>query len=267
MNTLDKICDDKRAHINRNEHFVPQIVLEERAKLQLPPVGFCKAILAKRDLKEPALIAEVKKASPSKGIIRDDFDPVQIASSYQSAGASCISVLTDQPYFKGSDEDLEAVKKNTHIPIIRKDFMLTPYQIVESRSLGADCILLIMAALDDRTVEILYRQATDLGMDVLIEIHDEDELNRAVKLNPMMIGVNSRNLKTLEVNIQTAFELVQKIPSHIIRVAESGISTNAQLQSLFEAGYDAFLVGESLMREDDISKAVRKLLGKSPESV
>jgi indole-3-glycerol phosphate synthase len=267
MNTLDKICDDKRAHINRNEHFIPQIVLEERAKLQLPPVGFCKAILVKRDLKEPALIAEVKKASPSKGIIRDDFDPVQIASSYQSAGATCISVLTDQPYFKGSDEDFEAVKTISHIPVIRKDFMLTPYQIVESRALGADCILLIMAALDDMTVQTLYKTATDLGMDVLIEIHDEDELNRALKLNPMMIGVNSRNLKTLEVNIQTAFELVQKIPANIIRVAESGISTNAQLQSLFEAGYDAFLVGESLMREDDISKAVRKLLGKPPESV
>lgn len=267
MSTLDKICGDKRPHIARNEHFIPQIVLEERAKLQPSPLGFCQAIRAKRDLKEPALIAEIKKASPSKGIIRADFDPVYIASSYQSAGATCLSVLTDQPYFKGSDEDLEAVKNQVHIPVIRKDFMLTPYQIFESRALGADCILLIMAALDDATVKILYKTATDLGMDVLIEIHDEDELTRAVKLDPMMIGVNSRNLKTLEVNIQTAFELVQKIPASIIRVAESGISTNTQLQSLLEAGYDAFLVGESLMREDDISLAVKKLLGKSPESV
>ncbi len=267
MNTLEKICDDKRAHIMRNEHFIPQMVLEERAKQKPLPLGFCHAILAQRDTKKPALIAEVKKASPSKGIIRADFDPVKIASAYQSAGATCLSVLTDQPYFKGTDEDFEAVKTIAHIPVIRKDFMLTPYQIFESRALGADCILLIMAALDDATAQTLYKTATDLGMDVLIEIHDEDELNRALKINPMMIGVNSRNLKTLEVNLQTAFDLVQKIPAHIIRVAESGISTNAELQSLFEAGFDAFLVGESLMREDDISGAVRKLLGKSSESV
>ncbi len=267
MNTLDKICEDKRAHINRNEHFIPQVVLEERAKLQTSPLGFCNAIRAKRDIKQPALIAEVKKASPSKGIIRADFDPVQIASAYQSTGATCLSVLTDQPYFKGTDEDLEAVKNHAHIPVIRKDFMLTPYQIFESRALGADCILLIMAALDDTTAKILYASATDLGMDVLIEIHDEAELERALKLDPMMIGVNSRNLKTLEVNLQTAFSLVQKIPASIIRVAESGISTYAQLKSLFEAGYDAFLVGESLMKEDDISMAVRKLLGKASESV
>jgi indole-3-glycerol phosphate synthase len=267
MNTLEKICDDKRTHVTRNEHFIPQIVLEEKAKLQPDPIGFCHAIRAQRDLKQPALIAEIKKASPSKGIIRADFDPVQIASAYQSAGATCLSVLTDQPYFKGTDEDFEAVKTISQIPVIRKDFMLTPYQIFESRALGADCILLIMAALDDATVQNLYTTATDLGMDVLIEIHDEDELNRALKINPMMIGVNSRNLKTLEVNLQTAFDLVQKIPDHIIRVAESGISTHSELQSLFKAGYDAFLVGESLMREDDISNAVRKLLGKSPESV
>lgn len=267
MNTLEKICEDKRAHIMRNEHFIPQIVLEEKAKLQPSPIGFCRAILAQRDLKKPALIAEVKKASPSKGIIRADFDPIQISSAYQSAGATCLSVLTDQPYFKGTDEDFEAVKTITRIPVIRKDFMLTPYQIFESRALGADCILLIMAALDDVTVQTLYKTATDLGMDVLIEVHDEDELNRAIKINPMMIGVNSRNLKTLEVNLQTAFDLVQKIPASIIRVAESGISTNAELQSLFKAGYDAFLVGESLMREDNISDAVRKLLGKPSESV
>lgn len=261
MNTLEKICHDKRAHINRNEHFIPQIVHTERAKLQPAPLGFCAAIRAQRAAKHPALIAEVKKASPSKGIIRADFDPVRIALTYEQAGATCLSVLTDQPYFKGCDEDLDAVKKSAHLPVIRKDFMLTPYQIVESRALGADCILLIMAALDDATAKSLYQTATDLGMDVLIEIHDEKELDRALLLDPMMIGVNSRNLKTLQVNLQTAFELVHKIPPRILRVAESGISTHAQLQSLFEAGYDAFLVGESLMRETDIAAAVRKLLG------
>jgi indole-3-glycerol phosphate synthase len=267
MNTLEKICDDKRAHITRSEHFIPQIIHEDRAKLQPPPLGFCDALHAKRALRQPALISEVKKASPSKGIIRADFDPVKIALTYEHAGATCVSVLTDQPYFKGADEDLEAVKRSVRLPVIRKDFMLTPYQIIESRALGADCILLIMAALDDATAELLYHQATSLDMDVLIEVHDEAELERALKLNPMMVGVNSRNLKTLEVNLQTAFDLVQKIPPHIIRVAESGISNNAQLQSLFEAGYDAFLVGESLMRQDDIGEAVRKLLGKTLESV
>ncbi len=269
MNTLEKICDDKRAHVNRNEHYIPVIVHDSRAKLQPAPLGFCNAIRAQRDKKQPALIAEIKRASPSKGIIRANFDPVQIANAYETSGATCISVLTDIPYFKGSDEDLEAVKKSAHLPVIRKDFMVSPYQIVESRALGADCILLIVAALDDDTLAALYKQAVDLGMDVLIEIHDEDELNRALKINPppMMIGVNSRNLKTLEVNLQTAFDLVQKIPASILRVAESGISTHAELQSLFEAGYDAFLVGESLMREQDISAAVRKLLGKPLESV
>ena len=267
MNTLEKICEDKRAHIARSEHFIPQIVHEDRAKLQPQPLGFCDALHAKRAQKIPAVIAEVKKASPSKGIIRADFDPVKIAMTYELSGATCISVLTDQPYFKGADQDLEAVKQSAHLPVIRKDFMLTPYQIYESRALGADCILLIMAALDDDTVKDLYHKATSLDMDVLIEVHDEEELERALAIDPMMVGVNSRNLKTLEVNLQTAFDLVQKIPPHIIRVAESGISNHSQLQSLFEAGYDAFLVGESLMREQDISAALRKLLGNTPETV
>lgn len=267
MNTLEKICQDKRELVSRNEHFIPLIVHTERTKFASPPLGFCNAIRVKKESRQPALIAEVKKASPSKGIIRADFDPVKIAAAYELSGATCLSVLTDQPYFKGSDEDMEAVKKSAHLPVIRKDFMLTPYQIVESRALGADCILLIMAALDDDMVATLYKTATDLGMDVLIEVHDEEELNRALKLDPMMIGVNSRNLKTLEVNLQTALSLVQKIPPHILRVAESGISNNAQLKTLFEVGYDAFLVGESLMREPDIGEAVRKLLGNPSESV
>jgi indole-3-glycerol phosphate synthase len=262
MNTLEKICADKRAHITRNEHFIPAVVHEDRAKLIHPPLGFCDALHTQRSKKQPALIAEVKKASPSKGIIRADFDPVRIASTYEQSGATCISVLTDQPYFKGADEDLESVKKSCHLPVLRKDFILSPYQIIESRALGADCILLIMAALDDATAATLYKKATELDMDVLVEVHDAAELERAMKLDPMMIGVNSRNLKTLEVNLQTAFELINLIPRTILRVAESGISTHAQLQSLFEAGYDAFLVGESLLSKPDISDAVRKLLGK-----
>lgn len=266
MNTLEKICADKRAHINRNEHYIPIVVHAERAKQKPQPAGFCRAIQAKKDKGEPALIAEVKKASPSKGIIRANFDPGRIAVDYQQGGATCLSVLTDIPYFKGADEDLEAVKSMVHLPVLRKDFMLTPYQIVESRALGADCILLIMAALDDATARTLYTTATDLGMDVLVEVHDNDELTRALALNPMMIGVNSRNLKTLEVDINTAFDLVKRIPSNILRIAESGIASNDDLNMLHKSGYDGFLVGESLMRQDDITSATQKLLGKILES-
>lgn len=266
QNVLDKICADKLEHVARTQHLIPEIVFRERAKFQPSPIGFCNAIRSCNAKNEPALIAEVKKASPSKGIIRADFDPVQIARIYQNSGATCLSVLTDQPYFKGADEDLEAVKSVARIPVIRKDFMLTPYQIVESRSLGADCILLIMAALSDQLAKELYQCAVDLGMDVLVEVHDREELDRALKLDPMMIGVNSRNLKTLEVNIQTAFDLLSDIPSNIIRVAESGIATYKELKSLYDAGFNAFLVGESLMRQENIGFAVQKLLGKAPES-
>lgn len=266
VNVLEKICADKLEHIARVSHLIPEIVFQERAKLQPAPLGFCRAIRSANQKGEPALISEVKKASPSKGIIRADFDPVKIALAYQNAGATCISVLTDQPYFKGADEDLEAVKAVARLPVIRKDFMLSPFQIIESRALGADCILLIMAALSDATAKLLYDTATGLGMDVLIEVHDRVELDRALKLDPMMIGVNSRNLKTLEVNLDTAYKLLEYIPSSTIRVAESGIASNTELKSLFEAGYNAFLVGESLMRQPDIEQAVQKLLGKAPES-
>ena len=266
VNVLEKICADKLEHVARVSHLIPEVVYQERAKLQPAPLGFCRAIRAANQKGEPALISEVKKASPSKGIIRADFDPVKIALAYQNAGATCISVLTDQPYFKGADEDLEAVKAVARLPVIRKDFMLSPFQIVESRALGADCILLIMAALSDATAKLLYDTATGLGMDVLIEVHDRVELDRALKLDPMMIGVNSRNLKTLEVNLDTAYKLLEQIPASTIRVAESGIVSHAELKSLSDAGYNAFLVGESLMRQPDIELAVQKLLGKAPES-
>lgn len=266
-NVLEKICQDKQAYVNRNQHFIPQIVFEERASLQSAPRGFCNAIRTTNKTGKPALIAEVKKASPSKGIIRADFDPVKIATAYQSAGATCISVLTDQPYFKGSDEDLEAVRSIIKLPVIRKDFMISPYQIYESRALGADCILLIMAALSDELARLLYETATNLGMDVLIEIHDKAELDRAMMLDPMMIGVNSRNLKTLEVNLATAFDLIKYIPDTVIRVAESGITHNEELAELYDSGYNAFLVGESLMRQDDIKAATEKLLGIPSDSV
>lgn len=262
MSVLQQICADKLDHVERHQHLIPEIVFTERAKLQESPRGFCAAIQSNKDKRIPALIAEVKKASPSKGIIRTDFDPQRIAKIYEASGATCISVLTDQPYFKGKDEDLEAVRDVVNLPLLRKDFMLTPYQITESRALGADCILIIMAAVDDQSAKELTARAQDLGMDILYEVHDKAELDRAMNLYPRMIGINSRNLKTLEVNIETAFELVRDIPASVIRVAESGIGSHAELKALHKAGFDAFLVGESLMRQDDIGQAVQNLLGK-----
>ena len=262
MSVLAEICREKMNYVERMQHLIPDIVMSERAKVQTSSRGFIQSIRAKKADGEPALIAEVKKASPSKGIIRHDFDPQRIARIYETNGATCLSVLTDAPYFKGSDEDFEAARAVTRLPVIRKDFMLTPYQIVESRALGADCILIIMAALDDKTAKTLYTLANDFGMDVLVEVHDREELDRALALNPKMVGVNSRSLKTLKVDLQTAYDLLPHIPADVIRVAESGIYTNEELSALHSAGFDAFLVGESLMREHDIGQAVQKLLGK-----
>lgn len=259
---LHEICTAKMEHVERHQHLIPEIVFQEKAKLQEVPRGFCAAIASKKAKNQPALIAEVKKASPSKGIIRADFDPQRIAHTYEEAGATCVSVLTDQPYFKGLDEDFEAARQVISLPMIRKDFMLTPYQITESRALGADCILIIMAALDDTTAKDLSDRATDLGMDILFEVHDKQELDRALNLFPKMVGINARNLKTLQVDIQTSFDLVKDIPASVIRVAESGIGSHEELKALHSAGFDAFLVGESLMRQDDIGQAVHKLLGK-----
>lgn len=261
MSVLAEICREKMTYVERMQHLIPDVVMSERAKTQPASRGFIQAIREKKTVGEPALIAEIKKASPSKGIIRADFDPRRIAKLYEANGASCLSVLTDQPYFKGSDEDLEAARLVTKIPVLRKDFMLTPYQIAESRALGADCVLIILAALDDKDAKLLYNLAGDFGMDVLVEIHDEEELDRALALSPKMIGVNSRSLKTLDVSLDRAYALLEKIPDTIIRVAESGIQSNRDLISLQKAGFDAFLIGESLMREADIGQAVKKILG------
>jgi indole-3-glycerol phosphate synthase len=264
---LGRICADKLMHVARQEHYIPQHVWIEKAKQQPAPLGFHQALIKKQSARHPALIAEVKRASPSQGIIRQNFNPTSIAREYEEAGAACLSVLTDIPYFQGRDEDLEDVKTISTLPVLRKDFMLTPYQIYESRGLGADCVLLIMAALNDSLAVELYKIATDLGMDVLVEIHDEGELERAFKLNPSIVGVNSRNLKTLQVDLQTAYNLLPQIPSSVLRVAESGIQGFNELNQLFQSGFNAFLVGESLLRQEDIKLAVEKLLGKASDSV
>lgn len=257
MNKLDEICAAKRVHVTNQKTKVSLADLKSKIADAPSPRGFIRALRAKGS---PALIAEVKKASPSKGLIRKDFDPAAIAKAYERAGASCISVLTDTPYFQGCDDDLRTVRGAATLPLLRKDFMVDAYQIYESRALGADCVLLIMAALDDSLAAEMHLLAGELGMDVLVEVHDKTELGRALALNPAMVGVNSRNLKTLAVDIQTAHDLASAIPKSTLAVAESGIATHDDIKALQSSGYSAFLVGESLMRQENIEEAVKKLL-------
>lgn len=253
---LDKICKDKLAHIETRKAQTPLPDLQKSLEEKPATTGFISNLLNFT----PALITEVKKASPSKGILREDFDPVEIAKAYEQAGAACLSVLTDEPYFQGKDEYLQDIRKAVSIPLLRKDFMLDPYQIYESRALGADCILLIMAALSDAHAKELYDLAVELGMDALVEVHDEDELERALKLDPQMIGVNNRNLKTLEVSLETGLSLAAQMPEGIVKVAESGIETREHIRMFTDAGFNAFLIGESLMKQPDIGAAVKKLI-------
>lgn len=258
---LAKICSDKLEHIARQKILVPFSELLENSKSAIPTRGFLKSIQNKTSHKKNALIAEIKKASPSKGIIRPDFNPSQIASAYENGCATCISVLTDTPYFQGSDEYLGLAKRACKLPILRKDFMLDPYQIFESRALGADCILLIMAALSDSQASELENAAFELGMDVLVEVHDEAELERALLLKSKLIGINNRNLKTLAVDIATTPKLVKNIPAGYTIVCESGIASYENIVTMNSAGVYTFLVGESLMLQNDIEAAVKKLLG------
>lgn len=252
---LDRICADKAVHVERMKTQNTLAALEARAKEQAAPRGFISALRGSSS----AFITEVKKASPSKGVIRADFDPVTIAGIYRDNGAACLSVLTDEPYFQGRDDYLTAIRAAVDLPLLRKDFMIDPYQIVESRALGADCILIIMAALSDVQAKEMYDAATALGMDVLVEVHDRAELDRALALSPAMVGVNNRNLKTLDVDLQTGLDLAAHMPPGAVKVAESGISDPAEIARFRAAGYDAFLVGESLMREADIGAALRRL--------
>jgi indole-3-glycerol phosphate synthase len=255
---LDRILETKRAEVAARKATTSLADIDAGIARMSKPRGFRAALVAKPGY---ALVAEVKKASPSKGLIRADFDPVAHARAYEAGGAACLSVLTDEKWFQGADAYLTAARDAVSIPVLRKDFMVDPWQSTEARAIGADCILIIVAALDDVQMAEIEASALECGMDVLVEVHDAHEMERALKLKSRLIGVNNRDLRDFTVDFNRTYELVSRAPKDCTFVAESGLTTRAELDAMAEHDIRCFLIGEALMRQDDVEAATRALVG------
>jgi indole-3-glycerol phosphate synthase len=257
---LDRICAVKRTAVAAAKQQRPPAVVEAEARRADPPRGFIRALESALAEGRPGLIAEIKRASPSGGLIRGDFDPAGLARAYRRGGATCLSVLTDEPFFQGRPEHLQAARTAVNLPVLRKDFMLDAYQVSEARAMGADCILLIMAALGDYEAAELEAAAFEYRMDVLVEVHDADELQRALRLRSRLIGINNRNLKTLKTDLAVTEELARYVPKDRVLVSESGLHSPTDLARMARAGARCYLIGEALMRQADVEAATRALL-------
>lgn len=254
---LKKIVEEKWREVEISKQEVPISRLIDNCEDDVRK--FADAVEARINQGRPAIIAEIKKASPSKGVIRQNFEPVSIAHSYENAGATCLSVLTDVSFFQGSNQFLEKARASVSMPVLRKDFIVDPYQVYESRSIGADCILLIVGILERSSLRQLYELGVSLGMDVLVEVHDEMELERALEVSPRLLGINNRNLRTFDVSLRTTIDLLARVPEGTLVVTESGIHTRENVEMMMENGVYGFLVGEALLREDNPGEKLKSI--------